>query len=98
MHARATTLRTSPEAAEQAIEQYRQALSTFREMDGNRGAFLLVDRNSGKGIGVTLWENEQAVADSREQANQLRQQAAQQAGGQIQSVEEYEVAVWDVSS
>ena len=43
---------------------------------------------------MTLWENEQAVADSREQANQLRQQA----GGQIQSVEEYEVAVWDVSS
>lgn len=97
MHARATTLRTSPEAAEQAIEQYRQALSTFREMDGNRGAFLLVDRNSGKGIGVTLWDDEQAMTHSREQAEQIRQQAAQQAQGQIESVDEYEIAVWDVS-
>ena len=97
MHARATTLRTSPEAAEQAIEQYRQALSTFREMDGNRGAFLLVDRNSGKGIGVTLWNDEQAMTHSREQAEQIRQQAAQQAQGQIESVDEYEIAVWDVS-
>ena len=98
MFARATTIQGSPEAVESGIEQYRAALSRFRQIPGNQGAFLLIDRSSGKGIGVTLWENEQAVADSREQANQLRQQAAQQAGGQIQSVEEYEVAVWDVSS
>jgi hypothetical protein len=38
------------------------------------------------------------MTDSREQADQLRQQAAEQAGGRIESVEEYEVAVWDVSS
>ena len=55
-----------------------------------------MDRSSGKGIGVTLWDSEQAMADSREQANQLRQQAMEEAQGQIESVEEYEVAVWDV--
>ena len=96
MHARATTLRASRENADAAIEQYRQALSSFRAIPGNQGAFLLVDRNNGKGIGVTLWENEQAMIDSRQQADQLRQRAAEQAQGQIQSVDEYEVAVWDV--
>ncbi len=98
MFARATTLQASPEVAEAAVEQYRQGLARFREIPGNRGAFLLIDRGSSKGIGVTLWESEQAMVDSREQANQLREQAAQQAQGQILSVDEYEVAVWDVSS
>ncbi len=98
MFARATTLQASPEVAEAAVEQYRQGLERFRQIPGNRGAFLLIDRGSSRGIGVTLWESEQAMIDSREQANQLREQAAQQAQGEIVSVEEYEVAVWDVTS
>jgi len=96
--ARATTLRGSPDSVEAGVQQYRDTLSRFRQLSGNQGAFLLIDRSSGKGIGVTLWESEQAMVDSREQANQLRQQAAQEAGGQIESVEEYEVAVWDMPS
>jgi heme-degrading monooxygenase HmoA len=96
MHARATTVRVGQEVAEQAISQYRDALTTFRGMDGNQGAFLLVDRVAGRGIGVTLWESEEAMADSREQAEQLRQRAAEQAQGEIESVVEYEVAVWEV--
>lgn len=98
MHARATTLRVGQDVAEDAIDQYRSSLATFRGIEGNRGAFLLVDRASGRGVGVTLWESEQAMADSREQADQLRQQAAEQARGQIESVDEYEIAVWDVDA
>jgi heme-degrading monooxygenase HmoA len=98
MFARATTLQGSADNVETGVQQYREALSRFRQIPGNQGAFLLIDRRAGKGIGVTLWESEQAMTDSREQADQLRQQAAEQAGGRIESVEEYEVAVWDVSS
>jgi heme-degrading monooxygenase HmoA len=98
MFARATTLQGSPENVETGVQQYRDALSRFRQIPGSQGAFLLIDRRAGKGIGVTLWESEQAMTESREQADQLRQQAAQQAGGRIESVEEYEVAVWDVTS
>ncbi len=98
MFARATTIRGSADRAEAAVEQYREALERFRQIPGNRGAFLLIDREKASGIGVTLWESEQAMIDSREQADRLREQAAEQAGGQIASVEEYEVAVWDVTS
>lgn len=98
MFARATTLQGSADNVEVGVQQYQEALSRFRQIPGNQGAFLLIDRRAGKGIGVTLWESEQAMTDSREQADQLRQQAAEQAGGRIESVEEYEVAVWDVSS
>jgi hypothetical protein len=55
---------------------------------------LLVDPNAGRGVGVTLWQ--QAMAESRERANELRQQAAASASGEIVSVDEYEVAVWEV--
>jgi heme-degrading monooxygenase HmoA len=96
--ARATTLHGSADNVDVGIQQYEEALSRFREIPGNQGAFLLIDRRAGKGIGVTLWESEQAMTDSRAQADQLRQQAAQQAGGRIESVDEYEVAVWDVNA
>ena len=96
MHARATTLRVGQETSDAAVDQYREALAKFRSMDGNRGAFLLVDQTAGRGVGVTLWESEEAMAKSREQAEQLRQRAAEQAQGEIESVVEYEVAVWDV--
>jgi hypothetical protein len=45
---------------------------------------------------VTLWESEEAMVESREQAEQLRQRAAEEAQGEIESVVEYQVAVWDV--
>lgn len=83
---------------QQATEQYRQALERFREMEGNGGAFLLVQRGAGIGVGVTLWNDEQAMANSREQAEQLRQRAAGEAGAQVERVEEWEVAVWDVKA
>ena len=97
MHARATTLRGSTDAVDQAIEQYRSTLATFRGIPGNAGGLLLVDRSTASGIAVTLWENEQAMIDSRGQAERLRQQAAGSVGGTVESVVEYEVAVWDVT-
>jgi heme-degrading monooxygenase HmoA len=97
MYARATTLRTSPDRIEEGVQDYRSGLAEFRAIEGNRGAFLLVDRDSGKGIGVTLWESEEAMRNSRAQADQLRRQAADSADADIASVEEYEVAVWDVN-
>jgi heme-degrading monooxygenase HmoA len=96
MFARATTLQGSLENV--GAEQYDEGLSRVRQIPGNQGTLLLLDRSGGKSVAITLWESEQAMAESREQANQLRQEAAEQAGGQIASVEEYEVAVWSVSS
>lgn len=98
MYARTTVLTVPDDRQTEGVEQYRNALSTFRQIPGNRGAVLLVDRKSGHGVGVTLWESEDAMVQSRERADQLRQQAAADAAGEIVSVDEYEVAVWDVEA
>jgi heme-degrading monooxygenase HmoA len=91
VYARATTYRGSPEDVQEAIVHYQEGIPSIREISGNRGAFLLVDRSAGKGVGVTLWESEEAMRASRKRADELRQQAQESTG---ESVDEYEVAVW----
>ena len=95
MYARATTYRGSPEQVQEAIVHYQEGIPSIHEISGNRGAFLLVDRSAGRGVGVTLWESEEAMQASRKRAEELRQQA-QEPGGEIDPVDEYEVAVWAV--
>ncbi len=95
MYARATTLRASPKHVQEAIVHYQEGIPSVREISGNRGAFLLVDRSAGKGISVTLWESDEAMQASRKRADELRQQA-QEPGGEIDPVDEFEVAVWAV--
>ena len=97
MYARATRLRGSPEQLHEGIVHYEAGIPSFREIAGNQGAFLLVDRSAGTGIGVTLWESEEAMRASRQRADELRQQPARESSGEITSVDEYEVAVWAVS-
>lgn len=95
MHARLTRLKGDPAQIEEATQSYREALSQFAAIDGNRGAFLLIDRDNGVGVGITLWDGDESMAAARERANQLRQQAAEQVSAQIEAVEEFEVAVWE---
>ena len=95
MHARMTRLIGDPSSMEEAVQSYRDALSQFAEVDGNRGAFLLVDEAKGVGIGITLWETEDSMNTARDRANELRQRAAEQVGAKIEAVEEYQVAVWE---
>lgn len=97
MYARVTTLRVSPEHVQEGIVHYQAGIASFREIAGNQGAFLLVDRSAGKGIGVTLWESEESMRASRQGADELQQQPAQKSRSETASVDEYEVAVWAVS-
>jgi heme-degrading monooxygenase HmoA len=94
VYARATTYRGSPEDVQEAVVHYQEGIPSVREISGNQGAFLLVDRAAGKGVGVTLWESEEAMLASRTHADELQHRAQESTG---ESVHEYEVAVWAVS-
>jgi heme-degrading monooxygenase HmoA len=93
VYARATTLRASPEDVQEQIDHYQEGIQSVREISGNRGAFLLVDRSAGRAISVTLWESDEAMQASRKRADELRQQAQESPG---ESVDDYEVAAWAV--
>lgn len=95
MYARVTTLSGSPDNADAGIANFRDNVVPYAKSEG-KGAILLIDRNSGKAIAVTLWEDEAAMRASEESANALRADAAEQMGAQQPTVERYEVAVFEV--
>jgi hypothetical protein len=75
MHARVTTISGSPADADAGIDNFRTNVVPFAREQG-KGAILLVDRQSGEAIAITLWEDEQALRASEESANTLRATAA----------------------
>ncbi len=96
MHARVTTVPGSAADIDSGIEGFRADVVPFARENG-KGAILLVDRQSGDAIAITLWEDEQAMRASEESANALRADAADQMGAtQAPTVGRYEVAVFEV--
>jgi hypothetical protein len=96
MHARVTTISGSPADADAGIENFRTEVVPFAR-DRGKGAILLVDRESGEAIAITLWEDEQAMRATEESANALRANASGQMGAsQAPTVGRYEVAVFEV--
>ncbi|HXG76033.1 MAG TPA: hypothetical protein VNJ53_05640 [Gaiellaceae bacterium] len=96
MHARVSIISGSPERVERGIATFRErVVPAVREL-GGRGAIMLVDRQSGTGMAITLWEDEASMRASEERANELRRQATEEMGGDEPRVERYEVAVFEL--
>ena len=59
MYARVVTVQSQPGKTEETIRIYRDSvMPVAREQQGFKGAFLLTDPNTGKGVSITLWETE----------------------------------------
>ena len=96
MHARVTTVAGSPADLDAGIDNFHANVVPFAREQG-KGAILLIDRQSGEGIAITLWEDEEALRASEESANALRADAADQMGATGDpKVGRYEVAVFEV--
>jgi heme-degrading monooxygenase HmoA len=76
-----------------AVKGFEDAMEPLRSLEGHQGATLLVSRDSGMAITITYWDTEENLRSSVEQANKLRQGAAEAGGLSIQSVDHYEVAL-----
>jgi len=59
MHARVVTVQVQPGKIDEAIRIYRDSVvPAAKQQKGFKGATLLTDSNTSKGISVTLWETE----------------------------------------
>jgi hypothetical protein len=95
--ARATFGEAPPERLDQATQEIvEHVLPALRIQDGFNGGMILVERESGKVLGVTLWEGEQAMDTTEEAAHWLRVFSAEAAGGMVTVVERYEVIFSEV--
>jgi len=96
MHARVTTISGSPTDADAGIDNFRANVVPFAREHG-KGAILLLDRQSGEAMAITLWEDEQVLRATEESASALRADAADQMGAaQPPRVGRYDVTVFEV--
>ena len=95
--ARVSTLEGPPETVDEGTRQLIDTtVPQLRQIGGYKGIVGLGDRGSGRVKVITLWETEQALSASEEQANRLREEAAEGGGSRIAGVDRYEVAIAQV--
>jgi heme-degrading monooxygenase HmoA len=97
MFLRATRIQTPPDKVKDAIDNFEaNVLKNLRAAPGNQGAILLVNRESGAGMGITYWESAKALAASEAIGTQSRTQTTKAVpGSQIVNVERAELMIMD---
>jgi hypothetical protein len=95
VHARVATFTGDPANIDMAIDSVRSEVESGEAPPGLEGAkmLMLVDRMSGKGLGITLFDSEEAMRRGDEELNAMTPEG----GGQRMSVEFYEVPVQTIS-
>ena len=97
MYARVTAVQGSADKVDEGIASFKsQVLPAVKGVDGYKGALMLVDRSSGKGLGITLWESEDARRRGGETVAKARESTIQAMGGTVPPVDEYEVGAFDL--
>jgi hypothetical protein len=95
MYARVATFDSDPANVDDAIEMVRAEVESGNTPAGLEGAkmLMLVNRQTGKGLGVTLFESEEAMRRGDEALNAMSPGATERRT----SVDFYEVPVQTVS-
>ena len=92
MHARVTHFKGEPTKVDEGIRRIKEiVVPGAKKLPGFKGGYWFLDRKTGKGFGVTLFESEEAVRLSEDAAIQMREQAASTGATEITAVERYEV-------
>jgi hypothetical protein len=95
---RTTVIEGRPDKVEEGIAFYTGSMvPQARRIDGFLGALLLVDRATGRNLGLTFWESETALRASEAAADKLRRDGVDRvAPGASPTVQRYEVAYYGV--
>jgi heme-degrading monooxygenase HmoA len=95
MHARVSTLQMEGARIDDAVGRLKEEIvPDLEQTDGFKGFTLMVDRQSGKVVGVSFWESEDAMQASEEKGQAARQQAGEAGGASGEpGVERFEVVI-----
>jgi hypothetical protein len=95
MYARVATFESDPSEVDQAIDIVRSSVESEETPEGLEGAkmLMLVNRETGKGLGVTLFDSEEALRRGDEALNRMNPRGTERRT----SVEFFEVPVQTVS-
>jgi heme-degrading monooxygenase HmoA len=68
-------------------------VSGYKNVAGFKGAYLLVNRQNGRIMGITLWDTEADMRATTAASERLRAAGTQVVSGTTPTPEEYEVVV-----
>ncbi len=99
MYARVNILEGPPEKMDEALRYFQEnVLPNLKQIEGFKGTIALGDRQSGKTLGITLWESEENIRATEAGADRSRSQLAEATGETVAGVEIYEVGLFEVES
>lgn len=95
MHARISTLQVEASKIDDVANGLKERdVPEWEQLDGYKGFTLMADRQSGKVVGVSFWESDDAMSNSEEKVKGARQRAAETGGASADpQVERFEVVV-----
>lgn len=94
MHARVSTFEGTPEQASEGIRLVKEwVVPVARLQDGFKGIYVLLDRENGRSLAVTLWATEEDLRASEEATLRAKTASAESAGETVVGVERYEVVL-----
>lgn len=96
MHARLTRYEGAPpDGIDEALQTKKHVLPTEPgQTEGMKGVVFLTDRQTGRIVVISLWEGEEAMQASEDEARRVREEVT--GPGETASVEHYEVALLEV--
>jgi heme-degrading monooxygenase HmoA len=95
MFARVSIYDIPPDQRAEARASFESAIARIRETEGLTKAHFLLGSESDRAVTITFWETREAMAASRVAASRLRSEAVASVGGDVVSVEEFEVVPED---
>jgi heme-degrading monooxygenase HmoA len=96
MHARLTRYEGgAPDSIEETLQRKKNVLPTEPgQTEGMKGVVFLTDRSSGEVVVISLWEDEDALHASEDEAARVRDEVTEP--GESATVLHYEVALLEV--
>jgi hypothetical protein len=92
MHARVTRFKGEPAKIDEGVRMIKETvIPSAKKLAGFKGGYWFIDRKTGVGFSVALFESEAAVQSSEESAKKVRDQVAASGVSQVTGVERYEV-------
>src|SRR5258708_36499270 len=97
MYVRMTRVQAPPDKLKDSIKNFEtNVLKRVKAAPGYQGAVLLVNRQTGDGIGVTYWESSKALGASEQAGIDARTAALQDVSGtRIVNVERAEIMIME---
>lgn len=91
---RSTWVRGDPATADRSIETFkRTVMPAVQALDGFCSGSMLIDRETGMGVGSFTFESREKLEASRPMADQIRARAREEMGTEVVAVREYELAL-----